>query len=59
MTVTGDKTMAEWGIDPKTHPSMSAELTAPGSVLFIQPTELTRRGDLTQWWQYVKGANWR
>ena len=56
---TGYKTLAERGIDPKTHPSMSAELTAPGSVLFIQPTELTRGGDLTQWWQYVKGANWR
>ena len=26
---------------------------------FVQPTKLGRGGDITQWWQYVKGANWR
>ena len=56
---TGYKTLAERGLDPKTHPNMGPELTAPGSVLFIEPTALSRGGDLTQWWQYVKGANWR
>ena len=55
---TGYKTLAERGIDPKTHPGMEA-LSEPGSVTFIQPTKLGRGGDLTQWWQYVKGANWR
>ena len=52
-------TLAERGLDPKTHPGMPADLLAPGSMLFIKPTALTRGGDLTQWWQYVKGANWR
>ena len=56
---TGYVTLAERGLDPKTHPNMSEDLTAPGSVLFIQPTKLDRGGDITQWWQYVKGANWR
>jgi sulfatase modifying factor 1 len=56
---TGYVTLAERGVDPKTHPNMTADLTAPGSVLFIQPTKLGRGGDITQWWQYVKGANWR
>jgi formylglycine-generating enzyme required for sulfatase activity len=56
---TGYVTLAERGVDPKTHPNMSADLTDPGSVLFIQPTKVGRGGDLTQWWQYVKGANWR
>jgi formylglycine-generating enzyme len=56
---TGYVSLAERGLDPKTHPSMSEDLTAPGSVLFIQPTKLDRGGDITQWWQYVKGANWR
>jgi formylglycine-generating enzyme required for sulfatase activity len=55
---TGYVTLAERGLDPKTHPGMEA-LSAPGSVTFIQPTKLGRGGDLTQWWQYVKGANWR
>lgn len=59
VTATGYVTLAERGLDPKTHPNMSADLTAPGSVLFVQPTKLGRGGDLTQWWQYVKGANWR
>jgi formylglycine-generating enzyme required for sulfatase activity len=55
---TGYKTLAERGIDPKTHPGMES-LSDPGSVLFVQPTKVTQGGRLTQWWQYVKGANWR
>ena len=56
---TGYKTLAERGIDPKTHPEMSGDVLEPGSVLFVQPTKVDRGGKLTQWWQYVKGANWR
>jgi formylglycine-generating enzyme len=55
---TGYKTLAERGIDPKSHPGME-ELSEPGSVVFIRPTEVTQSGSLTQWWQYVRGANWR
>jgi formylglycine-generating enzyme required for sulfatase activity len=51
---TGYKTLAERGADPKTHQS----LYAPGSVLFIQPTNFDHRGR-TPWWKYVNGANWR
>ena len=50
---TGYKTLAERGVDSKTHQS----LYAPGSVLFIQPTNFDHRR--TQWWKYVNGANWR
>jgi formylglycine-generating enzyme len=56
---TGYVTLAERGLDPKTHANMTEDLTAPGSVMFIPPTRLDRGGDITQWWQYVKGANWR
>jgi formylglycine-generating enzyme required for sulfatase activity len=52
-------TLAERGLDPKTHPGMPKQLLQPGSMLFIQPTRLDQGGDLTQWWRYVKGANWR
>jgi formylglycine-generating enzyme required for sulfatase activity len=55
---TGYKTLAERGIDPQSHPGME-ELSDPGSVVFVQPTKVTQGGSLTQWWQYVKGANWR
>ena len=55
---TGYQTLAERGLDPKTHPGMET-LSEPGSVTFVQPTKLGGGGDLTQWWQYMKGANWR
>jgi formylglycine-generating enzyme required for sulfatase activity len=37
---------------------MPKDLLVPGSVVFVQPTD-ARRGRITQWWQYVAGANWR
>jgi formylglycine-generating enzyme required for sulfatase activity len=56
---TGYRTLAERGLDPGQHRGMSAELLAPGSVVFIPPTDVRRGGRITQWWQYVAGANWR
>jgi formylglycine-generating enzyme required for sulfatase activity len=56
---TGYRTLAERGLDPKTHPGTPKDLLVPGSVVFIAPTEITRGGSITQWWQYVSGANWR
>ena len=56
---TGYVTLAQRGLDPKTHPNMTGDLTAPGSVVFVPPTRLDRGGDITQWWQYVKSASWR
>jgi formylglycine-generating enzyme len=55
---TGYKTLAERGLDPKTHPGMPKELLVPGSVLFIEPAD-PERGRLGNGWQYVQGANWR
>jgi formylglycine-generating enzyme len=52
-------TLAERGLDPKTHPGANEDLLAPGSALFVQPTKADSRGGNAQWWQYVKGANWR
>ena len=52
-------TLAERGLDPKTHPGASEDLLAPGSALFVQPMKADRSGSNAQWWQYVKGANWR
>jgi sulfatase modifying factor 1 len=56
---TGYITLAERGLDPKAHPHMPKDLLVPGSVVFIQPTDARRGGRITQWWQYVAGANWR
>src|SRR4051794_32606870 len=56
---TGYRTLAERRLDPKTHPGTPKDLLVPGSVVFIAPTEITRGGKITQWRQYVPGANWR
>ena len=59
VTATGYVTLAERGLDPATHPDMPKELLAPGSLVFIAPTDVASGGRITQWWQYVAGANWR
>lgn len=56
---TGYVTVAERGLDAASHPNMSADLLAPGSVVFIKPTDLKSGGSITQWWQYRRGADWR
>ena len=42
---TGYITLAERGVDPKTHPGMSQDMLATRSVIFIPPTELSRGGE--------------
>jgi formylglycine-generating enzyme required for sulfatase activity len=59
VAATGYVTRAERGPDPKTHEGLAGDMLVAGSALFVQPTRLGRGGDITQWWQYVKGASWR
>jgi formylglycine-generating enzyme required for sulfatase activity len=56
---TGYRTLAERGLDPNAYPNMPKETLVAGSVVFIQPTNVRQGGRITQWWQYVAGANWR
>jgi len=56
---TGHVTQAERGGDPKIHAAMPKELMVPGSIAFIMPTDTGRGGRISQWFQYVAGANWR
>jgi formylglycine-generating enzyme len=55
---TGYATLAERGLDAKANPGLPKELLAPGSMIFAQPSDV-RGGEISQWWQYVSGANWR
>lgn len=55
---TGYVTLAERGLDAKANSGLSKELLAPGSVVFAQPNDVRSR-EVSQWWQYVSGANWR
>jgi formylglycine-generating enzyme len=59
VAATGYVTLAERGGDAKVHANMPAELLAPGSVAFIMPTDTSRGGSITQWFQYIAGADWR
>lgn len=56
---TGYVTVAERPVDPQLHPGLTDELRAPGAVVFVMPNAVTGRGDVTQWWRYIPGANWR
>jgi formylglycine-generating enzyme required for sulfatase activity len=55
---TGYVTLAERGLDAEANPDMPKELLVPGSVVFVEPTDL-EQGRTPGRWQYVAGANWR
>lgn len=58
VAATGWRTVAETGLDPKEHPGLPAEVTAPGSMVFVMPANPGRSQPET-WWRYVHGADWR
>jgi len=58
VAATGWRTVAETGLDPKDHPGLPAEVTAPGSMVFVMPANPGRTQPET-WWRYVHGADWR
>lgn len=56
---TGYVTIAERPVDETLHPGLPPEMRKPGAVVFIMPNDVNGTGDISQWWQYVPGANWR
>ncbi|MGB5950144.1 MAG: formylglycine-generating enzyme family protein [Parvibaculum sp.] len=59
VAATGYVTVAERPVDPAKHPGLPPEMREPGAVVFIMPNDIDGRGDISQWWRYVPGANWR
>ena len=57
VATTGYVTVAERQPDPEDFPGIDPALLQPGSVVFTMPTDTG--GELTQWWRFVPGANWR
>jgi sulfatase modifying factor 1 len=56
---TGYRTEAEIAPDPRDYPGMDPALAAPGSLVFEKtagPVDLT---DISQWWAFRIGADWR
>ena len=54
---TGYVTLAERGL-PEAHAGVAKDLLVPGSVVFIQSTDIGHRG-ATQSWRYIAGTSWR
>ncbi len=52
-------TVAEREVDPKLHPGLPPGMNQPGAVVFVMPNAVRGHGDVTQWWRYTPGANWR
>src|SRR5262245_34002900 len=56
---TGHRTFAEIPPDPKDYPEANTELLKAGSLVFVQPKHRVDLKDVSHWWQYVYGADWR
>jgi len=56
---TGYVTDAEKPVDAARHPGLSAVMHEPGAVVFTPPSDLNGRDDVSQWWHYTPGADWR
>jgi formylglycine-generating enzyme required for sulfatase activity len=56
---TGYVTTAERQVDRMAHPDLIGELLQPGAVVFFMPKSVRGMEDISQWWRYVPGANWR
>jgi len=56
---TGHKTFAEIPPDPKDYPGALPHMLYAGSLVFSPPQQVANLRDWSQWWQFMKGADWR
>ena len=56
---TGHITFAEIPPNPKDYPGASPEMLYAGSLVFQQPLHKVSVNDWSQWWSFIKGADWR
>ncbi|HEY2859515.1 MAG TPA: formylglycine-generating enzyme family protein, partial [Terracidiphilus sp.] len=56
---TGYVTTAEIPPDPKNYPGALPHMLYAGSLVFTPPDRAVDLRDWSQWWQFMKGANWR
>jgi sulfatase modifying factor 1 len=55
---TGYITLAEKTPDPADYPGALPDMLRAGSLLFVQPKQVSGP-DISQWWTFKFGANWR
>ena len=56
---TGHKTSAEIPPDPKHYPGALPHMLYAGSLVFMHPASTFDLRDWSQWWSFLKGADWR
>ena len=56
---TGHVTVAERAPDPKDYPGAMPHMIFAGSLVFTPPARAVDLRDWSQWWTFMKGANWR
>jgi hypothetical protein len=59
VTATGHITTAQIVPDPRDYPGALPEMLYAGSLVFTPPSRVTDLRDWSQWWSFMKGANWR
>ncbi|HEY2424757.1 MAG TPA: SUMF1/EgtB/PvdO family nonheme iron enzyme, partial [Pseudolabrys sp.] len=56
---TGHTTLAEIPPDPKHYPGALPHMLYAGSLVFAPPSRPVDLRDWSQWWTFLKGADWR
>ena len=56
---TGHVTFAEIPPNPEDYPGALPHMLYAGSLVFVQPAGPVDTRDYSNWWQYMKGADWR
>jgi formylglycine-generating enzyme required for sulfatase activity len=56
---TGHRTFAEIPPDPKDYPGALPHMLYAGSLVFSPPPRVTSLRDWSQWWDFMKDADWR
>jgi formylglycine-generating enzyme required for sulfatase activity len=59
VAATGYRTVAEQAPAAADFPGVAPEALVAGAVVFTPPDHQVDLHDVSQWWRYVKGANWR
>ena len=59
VAATGYVTVAERPLDPAQYPGADPALLSPGSLVFFPTSGPADLRDVSQWWRYTPGADWR
>jgi sulfatase modifying factor 1 len=59
VNATGHVTTAQIAPDPRDYPGALPKMLYAGSLVFTPPSRVSDLEDCSQWWSFMKGANWR